>query len=168
MKTRNGFVSNSSSSSFIIPGGDIKDIAESMIDTISEEYEGYRKHKKLWKSNLAKALKKRDVKNEKLGITFPSCNYDTYIIKKEGTVYITTCNNYHWEIEAVDVFDDERNKEIGNIIDKSFYVNLTNMVIHSKDIFEEEQQICPKCKVVRRHGVIMIICANPKHKQRQG
>ncbi|MBP7055512.1 MAG: 50S ribosomal protein L36 [Candidatus Omnitrophica bacterium] len=30
------------------------------------------------------------------------------------------------------------------------------------------KKICPKCKVVRRQGVLMIICANPKHKQRQG
>jgi large subunit ribosomal protein L36 len=25
-----------------------------------------------------------------------------------------------------------------------------------------------KCKVVRRHGVVRIICPNQKHKQRQG
>ncbi len=27
---------------------------------------------------------------------------------------------------------------------------------------------CDKCMVVKRHGVVRIICANPKHKQRQG
>jgi large subunit ribosomal protein L36 len=27
---------------------------------------------------------------------------------------------------------------------------------------------CEKCKVVKRKGVITIICKNPKHKQRQG
>ncbi len=27
---------------------------------------------------------------------------------------------------------------------------------------------CAKCKVVRRRGVVHIICSNPKHKQRQG
>jgi large subunit ribosomal protein L36 len=27
---------------------------------------------------------------------------------------------------------------------------------------------CEKCKVVRRNGVVMVICSNPKHKQRQG
>ncbi|MCH3907958.1 MAG: 50S ribosomal protein L36 [Sphaerochaeta sp.] len=27
--------------------------------------------------------------------------------------------------------------------------------------------ICDKCKVVRRNGVVHIICENPKHKQRQ-
>ncbi|MEK7567050.1 MAG: 50S ribosomal protein L36 [Patescibacteria group bacterium] len=28
--------------------------------------------------------------------------------------------------------------------------------------------ICTKCKVIRRKGRVRIICANPKHKQRQG
>jgi large subunit ribosomal protein L36 len=28
--------------------------------------------------------------------------------------------------------------------------------------------ICDKCKVIRRRGVVRIICKNPKHKQRQG
>jgi len=28
--------------------------------------------------------------------------------------------------------------------------------------------ICEKCKVIKRKGSIMIICENPKHKQRQG
>jgi large subunit ribosomal protein L36 len=27
---------------------------------------------------------------------------------------------------------------------------------------------CEKCKIIKRHGVVRIICDNPKHKQRQG
>ncbi|HEB11708.1 MAG TPA: 50S ribosomal protein L36 [Spirochaetales bacterium] len=27
--------------------------------------------------------------------------------------------------------------------------------------------MCDKCKVIRRRGVLRIICQNPKHKQRQ-
>jgi large subunit ribosomal protein L36 len=27
---------------------------------------------------------------------------------------------------------------------------------------------CEKCKVIRRKGVVMVICSEPKHKQRQG
>jgi large subunit ribosomal protein L36 len=30
------------------------------------------------------------------------------------------------------------------------------------------KKICPKCKVIRRHGVLRVICENPRHKQRQG
>jgi large subunit ribosomal protein L36 len=28
--------------------------------------------------------------------------------------------------------------------------------------------MCEKCKVIRRKGRVMIICSDPKHKQRQG
>lgn len=28
--------------------------------------------------------------------------------------------------------------------------------------------ICDKCKVIRRRGVVRVICTNPRHKQRQG
>lgn len=28
--------------------------------------------------------------------------------------------------------------------------------------------MCDKCKVIRRKGVVRVICDNPKHKQRQG
>ena len=28
--------------------------------------------------------------------------------------------------------------------------------------------LCDKRKVVRRHGRVMVICENPRHKQRQG
>lgn len=28
--------------------------------------------------------------------------------------------------------------------------------------------ICEKCKIIRRKGKVMVICENPKHKQKQG
>ncbi|HAG81187.1 MULTISPECIES: 50S ribosomal protein L36 [unclassified Coleofasciculus] len=30
------------------------------------------------------------------------------------------------------------------------------------------RKICEKCRVIRRRGRVMVICQNPKHKQRQG
>ncbi len=30
------------------------------------------------------------------------------------------------------------------------------------------RKMCDKCKIVRRKGVLRVICENPKHKQRQG
>lgn len=30
------------------------------------------------------------------------------------------------------------------------------------------KKICMKCKIIKRHGVLRVICENPKHKQRQG
>ncbi len=28
--------------------------------------------------------------------------------------------------------------------------------------------MCEKCKIIKRKGRVMVICENPKHKQRQG
>ncbi|HOQ32314.1 MAG TPA: 50S ribosomal protein L36 [Candidatus Hydrogenedens sp.] len=30
------------------------------------------------------------------------------------------------------------------------------------------KRICEKCKIIRRHGQVRVICDNPKHKQKQG
>ncbi|MBM3251761.1 MAG: 50S ribosomal protein L36 [Candidatus Omnitrophica bacterium] len=30
------------------------------------------------------------------------------------------------------------------------------------------RKVCDRCKIIRRKGVLRVICSNPKHKQRQG
>jgi large subunit ribosomal protein L36 len=48
--------------------------------------------------------------------------------------------------------------------------------VHAPQVHEEDamkvrpsvKKICDKCKVIRRKGVVRIICENPRHKQRQG
>ena len=50
--------------------------------------------------------------------------------------------------------------------------------IGQREIYETESQevkvrssvkkICVKCRVIKRQGVVRVICANTKHKQRQG
>ncbi|MEE8347998.1 MAG: 50S ribosomal protein L36 [Acidobacteriota bacterium] len=30
------------------------------------------------------------------------------------------------------------------------------------------KKMCLKCRIVRRKGVVRVVCSNPKHKQRQG
>ena len=30
------------------------------------------------------------------------------------------------------------------------------------------KKMCEKCKIIKRKGRVMVICENPKHKQRQG
>ncbi len=30
------------------------------------------------------------------------------------------------------------------------------------------KKICDKCKIVKRKGILRVICDNPKHKQKQG
>ena len=35
-------------------------------------------------------------------------------------------------------------------------------------IHDVVKPICEKCKVIKRKGHVMVICENPKHKQKQG
>jgi large subunit ribosomal protein L36 len=28
--------------------------------------------------------------------------------------------------------------------------------------------MCERCRVIKRHGRVLVICTNPRHKQRQG
>nr|YP_009522750.1 ribosomal protein L36 [Vicia sepium]AXQ37183.1 ribosomal protein L36 [Vicia sepium] len=30
------------------------------------------------------------------------------------------------------------------------------------------RKMCDKCRLIRRRGRLIVICSNPKHKQRQG
>jgi len=30
------------------------------------------------------------------------------------------------------------------------------------------KKICRNCKIIRRKGIVRVICTNPKHKQKQG
>ncbi|MGR3175394.1 MAG: 50S ribosomal protein L36 [Candidatus Scalindua sp.] len=30
------------------------------------------------------------------------------------------------------------------------------------------KRICENCKIIRRKGIVRVICDNPRHKQRQG
>ncbi|WWP02410.1 MAG: 50S ribosomal protein L36 [Candidatus Dasytiphilus stammeri] len=30
------------------------------------------------------------------------------------------------------------------------------------------KKLCNKCKIIKRRGVVRVICTEPKHKQRQG
>lgn len=100
MKIRKGFVSNSSSSSYIIPShtveesmnlGSTSEVAKYMIGC-----RGFDNDKELI-SKLELAIK--DLKIDKDGpICFRSCNFDTYIISRNGAIYIDTCNNHDFDL----------------------------------------------------------------------
>lgn len=89
MKTRNGFVSNSSSSSFVIAADkEIKTVFDLAIKMIPTREWGDD-------DKLIRKIKSSKV-NPDNPIMFRSCNYDTYIIKEGKYFVVETCNNHDW------------------------------------------------------------------------
>jgi len=38
----------------------------------------------------------------------------------------------------------------------------------SMKVSASTKRMCEKCRIIRRHGRVWVICPNPRHKQRQG
>ena len=47
-------------------------------------------------------------------------------------------------------------------------LNLQNEEEFPMKVRPSVKPMCEKCKIIRRHGKVMVICQNPKHKQKQG
>lgn len=168
MKHRNGFVSNSSSSSFILPDGDIKEISRRMLNIIIEDYEENYTGKELrrnrvahkqWIANLNTVLKRKDIKSGEIGITLPSCNYDTYMIIDDSDLYITTCRNHVWNFDiSACPYDSKECNKVNDIICGKYYYNIRHKIIHSFEIYDEndenDESQCPKCKQFYGYSVI--------------
>jgi hypothetical protein len=111
MKIRNGFVSNSSSSSFIVNAKSSMEVFLKMIGVVYDEYKEYENGawwKKHHEENVMRFIENHaDKFNEGIIIPF-TCNFETYIFPaKDGKCYVETCNNHPWESVFPDIFEDE-------------------------------------------------------------
>ena len=118
MKVRNGFVSNSSSSSFVIKKckkfPDTKAIAEYMIDIRNADADKifYDMQYDVELDNLYYNIKPTD-KN----LIFRTTNYNTYIINAPGYIVVLTSNNHDNDWESLNKFKcsiDKIPKQIRN------------------------------------------------------
>jgi large subunit ribosomal protein L36 len=41
-------------------------------------------------------------------------------------------------------------------------------VVRKMKVRASVKPMCERCRVIKRHGTTMVICTNPRHKQRQG
>lgn len=104
MKVRLGFVSNSSSSSFLVNDRGIKTIGECafvMISLVAQEIKGSESDFSSWKFDSALKWLEENVGYDE-PIMFPwSVNFETWIWRNNGGICVDTCNNHPW-YEALD------------------------------------------------------------------
>jgi len=89
MKIRQGFVSNSSSSSFVIEAANkqtVLSVAFDMVPARNWDNRDTELQEKLLSFNG----------DPDTPIAFKSCNYDTFIIKEKNLIFVDTCNNHPW------------------------------------------------------------------------
>lgn len=169
---RNGFVSNSSSSSFIIGGNSIKKSALAVFDNISKYIKDNHHYDNDYKKTMSRLEQKRsvliklcnlpDVKSGKCGVMFASCNYDTYIIynKEYDQVYITTCNNFgtpefdepcEYGMGSDGGDDDVPNAYINKQLFYCADLDNDELYMHDDNLYENRAQYninrmyCPEC-----------------------
>lgn len=103
VKLRYGFVSNSSSTSFILPAANYQDVfqvAERMIPIRHWDND----YELLYQISLAR----QNGMDPNTPVAFHTCNYDTYMARVEHSlmkqasdecIAITTCNNHQWDFD---------------------------------------------------------------------
>jgi hypothetical protein len=200
MKIRNGFVSNSSSSSFVISTDDfssVRDLATYMLKQKIKESRYYNLDDGITEDDeyinsdkvLIKRLKNIDKDDP---VSFPSCNYDTYIRRVGDYYMVATCNNTEWDLHDYSVGmsnelrqellklseyysnigDEETLEEINSVLQyeydfshfgKDYYA--LNEEVKGVEIFDR----CPKCDhymwKTQKFGKICLKC-NPYYKRK--
>ena len=178
MKIRNGFVSNSSSSSFIISIDAYDDIFEIAINMIKQrEWEG---DEELIKK--IKFAKKSGEYNLNAPLAFDSCNYNTFIIKEydksrvKEIYHITTCYNHPFELKGI--VGGGGGEDDGDDICEKYYFwwpeydilarDATYEEIESAKISEENYHFCKKhyrdLLMLRNKKIICPQCEQEKKK----
>lgn len=106
MKIRNGFVSNSSSSSFVIKLKAYKDVfslAQAMIKIRDEEDGGF----KTPSPSLKEFAKKFD---RNCPVSFRTMEFDTYIYRTNDGYVVNSCHNHNWsKLMGISYFWNEDN-----------------------------------------------------------
>jgi hypothetical protein len=151
MKIRRGFVSNSSSTSFSVPLEFYKSTADVALAMIPFR-DG---HEEDGQNEELKAIIKQQIKDgiikSTTQLSFPSCNYHTFIIQRGYYYLISTCNNHpFWEVPH---FQHKSPPEALALVAASCNEDLEDKVIENNDFWfitrgvygQQYDYNCPKC-----------------------
>jgi len=151
MKIRHGFVSNSSSTSYSVPLRAYKSTAKLALAMIPFR-DG---HEEDGKNEELKAIIKKQIKDGLIkpatSLSFPSCNYDTFIIQRGDYYLISTCNNHPFY--DVPHFQQDSPQEALALVGASDNEDMHWKVIENNDFWfitrwlygQHYDYSCPKC-----------------------
>lgn len=195
MKIRSGFVSNSSSASYMIDDSAYQDVftlALAMLRIRNEDSEDNND----WNGESAKIVSAYSYGiDPNRPVMFPTCNYDTYIMRKNGYYIIETCNNHDFgsylssqtwnsdvleqlniegdsdgiSISHMDYFWDIANDVVGKAVlhseVKYIYCIKKNHWIHKVHLWGSNQIVCPNCWRKSHSGMLLVPKKGPKEKK---
>lgn len=158
MKIRNGFVSNSSSSSFVVKVGKPFNTALELANHMIPFREWDCDQELVNKVN--KLIQKCP---ETPAVCFKSCNYDTFIAKMGDVFLVQTCHNHDWDLsqysapcpsEYYNYFGDDSFYNLEHSMD---FLHLDYDVIGRPAHWRETKNFeyeCPKCHHWGHHWII--------------
>jgi len=145
MKTRIGFVSNSSSSSFVIWNSErtTAQVMRDMLKLVKAEWKEEKVGRKPINA-ITKCIKWLQTNYRKdMPLLYPgTCNYETWIYKdKYGNLFVETCNNHDGNWQSMDniiPLGDDNDEKLPHIRKKLEFLDLSNMKTKTYDEFNKE------------------------------